>query len=160
MLQKMAHRHHGREERILVERLHPSRGRDLRRAFRRHVETPGRDVGLEGGSGHANDQPAFGDARAPRQWNDTADKALIQDVALLKMNWMDAKITSQFDLPWSPTTTSPSLKWMVRTLSPMDFLEFMWTTSWPVVKGSLVLNPESPKIVKFWSANAHVFFWI
>jgi hypothetical protein len=43
-------------------------------------------------------------------------------------------------------------------LSPMDFLEFMWTTSWPVVKESLVLNPESPKIVKFWSANIHVFF--
>ena len=29
-------------------------------------------------------KPAFGDVRAPRQWNDTADMALIQDVALLK----------------------------------------------------------------------------
>ena len=29
-------------------------------------------------------KPAFGDVRAPRQWNDTADKALVQDVALLK----------------------------------------------------------------------------
>jgi hypothetical protein len=29
-------------------------------------------------------KPAFGDVRAPRQWNDTTDKVLIQDVALLK----------------------------------------------------------------------------
>ena len=29
-------------------------------------------------------KPAFGDVRAPRQWNETADKALLTDVGLLK----------------------------------------------------------------------------
>lgn len=29
-------------------------------------------------------KPAFGDVRGPRHWIDTADKALVQDVALLK----------------------------------------------------------------------------
>jgi hypothetical protein len=42
-------------ERLPAERLHPPGGRDLRRAFRRHAETPGRDAGTERRSGHAND---------------------------------------------------------------------------------------------------------
>ena len=47
-------------------------------------------------------KPAFGGIQAPRQWNDTADKTLIQDLVFLKHKmdgyiYISIRLTTEFN---------------------------------------------------------------
>ena len=54
----------------------------------------------------------------------------------LGLFWLACPSTSL--CAWQPRmmTSSLSLIWTARATSSMDFLDFTWTTSWPVVNGS------------------------
>ena len=84
LLQAMAHWHHGCESAFLQSdyihqevEIYGEPSADMRRLLAELI-------GLKEHESMQMTKPAFGDVRAPRQWNETADKALLTDVGLLK----------------------------------------------------------------------------
>ena len=102
-------------------------------------------------------KPAFGDVRGPWHWIDTADKALVQDVALLKHEldgciYISVRLATESDHDFAIFEMDGQ-----SYMSSMDLLEFMWATSWLVAKEFMALKTPKNHMVTDPAALLNVY---